>query len=723
MNTSSTVGRGIPAGLAVCLLCFLAAMPAAAALPEEENKLVLRRFALIVGANNGGKDRVRLQYAQTDARALNQVLLELGGVARKDSKLLLDPTREELVKNFGIIRGRLLGAQWQGVRVEVVFYFSGHSDETGLLLAGEHFTYKEIRRELDEMPADVRIGVLDSCASGTLTRRKGGIWRAPFLVDESAQVHGHAFLTSSSADEAAQESDRVGGSFFTHYMVSGLRGAADVSQDGRVTLSEAYQYAFNETLARTESTQAGPQHPNYDFQLTGAGDLVLTDVRGTSALLVLPEELEGRLFIRDDEGRLVAEINKPAGRTVSFGLEPGEYTVTSEKKPELLKGTFKLAKGKETVLNLADLHPLEAEVTVARGDDKPEEDKPDKPEEDIPDKPVEGEPEPDVESGQAVKVVPFNIGLVPYVSTNALKKGRLLNNISLNILLGSGQVLKGVELSALGAIRTEDSSGLMASGVFNAGLGKFTGLQGSGIANYNRELLAGVQAAAVANYARSARGAQVGSFNVAGSGMKGLQAGIGNYAAEIRGVQFGIFNISRKMTGIPIGLINFAGDGMLALEFWYSETSLFNMGLKMGSRWFYTILGSSIQPEGANVYADDDSEYYTLIAGLGGHIRLSKRWWVDIDVLAHRLVDEYQAGSPRLDLLAKLRVALGFRVFSSLSLFIGPSLNFVASEVRKGAGIRYALFDESDDELHYMLNGGFFFGFQISPTFGELNAW
>ena len=38
-----------------------------------------------------------------------------------------------------------------------------------------------------------------------------------------------------------------------------------------------YRYAFDETLARTENTQAGPQHPSYDIQLTGAGDLVLTD--------------------------------------------------------------------------------------------------------------------------------------------------------------------------------------------------------------------------------------------------------------------------------------------------------------------------------------------------------------------------------------------------------------------------------------------------------------
>ena len=52
--------------------------------------------------------------------------------------------------------------------------------------------------------ADVRIAILDSCASGAIIRAKGGVHRAPFLSDASTQARGHAFLTASSANEAAQ---------------------------------------------------------------------------------------------------------------------------------------------------------------------------------------------------------------------------------------------------------------------------------------------------------------------------------------------------------------------------------------------------------------------------------------------------------------------------------------------------------------------------------------
>jgi len=74
-------------------------------------------------------------------------------------------------------------------------------------------------------------------------------------------MKGYAFMTSSSASEAAQESSRLKRSFFTHNLISGMRGAADMNQDGRITLNEAYQFAFDGTLTQTEKTLAGPSTP------------------------------------------------------------------------------------------------------------------------------------------------------------------------------------------------------------------------------------------------------------------------------------------------------------------------------------------------------------------------------------------------------------------------------------------------------------------------------
>jgi len=206
-------------------------------------------------------------------------------------------------------------------------YYSGHSDEDGLLLGGERVGYQELRRWIDESGADVRIVVLDSCSSGALIRQKGGVHRQAFLSDASTQARGHAFLTASSANEAAQESDRIGAAFFTHYLISGMRGAADANRDRRVTLNEAYQFAYNETLHRTETSRAGAQHPAYDFQLAGTGDLVVTDLHTSGARLVLARDLFGRIYVRDAKSHLLAELRKEPGYPVELGLEAGAYRV------------------------------------------------------------------------------------------------------------------------------------------------------------------------------------------------------------------------------------------------------------------------------------------------------------------------------------------------------------------------------------------------------------
>ena len=183
-----------------------------------------RRYALLVGANDGGAGRTVLQYAHHDAEGMADVLGRLGGVDDVDRVVLLDPDSARLDEALSELQASL---QLASGRTEVIFYYSGHSDEEGLLLGEERFDYADLRERLEGLDADVRLAILDSCASGAMIRTKGGRKVAPFLVGESNLVGGFAYITSSSADEVAQEAERIGGSYFTHYLASGLRGAAD----------------------------------------------------------------------------------------------------------------------------------------------------------------------------------------------------------------------------------------------------------------------------------------------------------------------------------------------------------------------------------------------------------------------------------------------------------------------------------------------------------------
>jgi hypothetical protein len=336
--------------------------------PSVSADAPLRRLALVAGVNRATSDRVALRYAVTDAERFAAVVTHLGGVTPADCVVLREPSRQAFLAGVEALKARATDARATAGRVEVILYYSGHADEQGLLLGHDLVTYRELREALGRFSADVAITVLDACASGAITRLKGGQQHPAFLTDVSSQTSGYAFLTSSSENEAAQESERIGGSYFTHALVSGLRGAADASGDGKVTLGEAYQFAFQETLAQTAPTEAGAQHPAYDMKMSGTGDVVMTDVRQMSSSLVLGPELDGRLFVRNARRQLVAELYKPAGRSIELGLEPGEYQIHFDQSSAFLTSKITLIEGQRRVVARQDLTPARRFATRRRGD-------------------------------------------------------------------------------------------------------------------------------------------------------------------------------------------------------------------------------------------------------------------------------------------------------------------------------------------------------------------
>ena len=197
---------------------------------------------------------------------------------------------------------------------------------------------------------------------------KGGKKKSPFLMDSAYNMKGNAFMTSSSSNESSQESDRLRGSFFTHNLLTGMRGAADLRKDGRVTLSEAYQYAFNETLEQTEKTLSGPQHPHYHIQMSGTGDVVMTEYRKNTALLKISKNISGRIYIHNASNLLILELNKPYGREIELGLEHGKYRIINIFEGIVFETRIFLEKGKSFELLPDSMVKVEKIDAVARGD-------------------------------------------------------------------------------------------------------------------------------------------------------------------------------------------------------------------------------------------------------------------------------------------------------------------------------------------------------------------
>jgi hypothetical protein len=204
----------------------------------DNERPATRRFGIFIGSNNGGRDRVMLRYAVSDAKSVSRVFAGMGGIADDDNILLVEPTVREINRQLDNLGRVSAQSRRNAQRTELVFYYSGHSDENGIFLNRERYSYRELRDRINTVQADMSIVILDSCSSGAITRAKGGEITQPFLFDASVSAEGYAILTSSSADEVSQESDSIESSYFTHSLLAGLRGAADSVGDRRVTLTE-----------------------------------------------------------------------------------------------------------------------------------------------------------------------------------------------------------------------------------------------------------------------------------------------------------------------------------------------------------------------------------------------------------------------------------------------------------------------------------------------------
>ncbi len=331
-----------------------------------------RRFALLVGHNVGSAADAPLRYAESDAQRFAAVLSELGGFRPADIELLSGPGVAGFQAALRRMDARLAAVADtpDAPRTLLVFFYSGHATADALQLGKETVALREVQQWLRNARATVRLGVFDACNSGAVIRAKGGQRGAAFPLDLTNEIEtsGYALLTSSSAGEASQESDELRGSFFTHYVLSGLRGGADFSSDGQVTLSELYHYAYNETVLRSAGSFAGIQHPHFDFELSGRGDLVLARLGRSAAFLDLGAGPGGTyLVFRASDGRMLAEVLKPHGQSRRLALPVGQYTVFRRAADGLAVGQLRLAAGQTAALQPSAMRPVDLDRYALKG--------------------------------------------------------------------------------------------------------------------------------------------------------------------------------------------------------------------------------------------------------------------------------------------------------------------------------------------------------------------
>jgi uncharacterized caspase-like protein len=150
------------------------------------------------------------------------------------------------------------------------------SDPADLFSTG--MPMRDIALIFNRIRSESLVFIADACysgASGGRTVSTGGAVRANIadtFLERLAGGRGKVIITASAANEVSVEKEELRHGVFTHYLLEGLRGAADIDHDGAVSVDEAYRYVSEKVPQATGQEQ----HPVKKGSVKGSLVLSIT---------------------------------------------------------------------------------------------------------------------------------------------------------------------------------------------------------------------------------------------------------------------------------------------------------------------------------------------------------------------------------------------------------------------------------------------------------------
>jgi hypothetical protein len=265
------------------------------------------RWAVVIGIGRYERSEIpALRYTVTDAEAVYRALVDHAGFTPDHILLLIDSTEKKpTLRNIKWALGTFLARSAKKDDL-VIIYFSGHGapevdprgiESDGLAkylvpvdadpndLYSTALPMDELQTIFDRIEARRVVMFLDSCYSGaaggrTFASKRTRATRVDDLfLDRLTRSSGRAIITAARSAEVSIELPELGHGIFTHYLIQGLRGAADLDRDGIVALHELYQY-LEQQVSQKSRAVGGNQHPVMKGEVEGLLPLVTVGGRG-----------------------------------------------------------------------------------------------------------------------------------------------------------------------------------------------------------------------------------------------------------------------------------------------------------------------------------------------------------------------------------------------------------------------------------------------------------
>ncbi len=326
-----------------------------------------RRITIIVGNNvSENRSAARLRYADDDAVRYYQLF-----APQSDRTILLstlddetqkfypelkqiarEPSRDNLLRVLRRLKQQIPLADLP--QTEILFIYGGHGniDAKGMgyleLLRG-NFSRDDLRELLIEAFPGARIHIiLDSCKSYFMAFSRGKRVREDqtyalavrnFLDREiHAQYPGVGFILSTSGDRDTHEWEQYRGGIFSHELVSGLLGPADLNLDGNIEYSEiaAFIAAANVRLAETHvelRVMVRPPPNDLNAKLVDLSRFL------NVAIVHFPQAMSGHYLVEDARGIRVADFHKSPTlelNLVLLGMPP--FYIRTKNRESIVRG-------------------------------------------------------------------------------------------------------------------------------------------------------------------------------------------------------------------------------------------------------------------------------------------------------------------------------------------------------------------------------------------------
>ena len=201
-------------------------------------------YAVFVGISKYEKPGINLSYCHRDAIEMYETLK---AYTTSDRMILLTDTQ---ARHDNIVSYTKRLFQQAHPDDMVIFFFSGHGNSNIFMTYDKNLHFNTLQSIFKQTKAKRKLIFANACSSGTL--RQPGRQASSGNVNPGNNVL--LFLSSRSNQDSFEDLSLRSG-IFTYYLIAGLKGGADLNEDGYITAKELFDFVNPKVKERTKGDQ------------------------------------------------------------------------------------------------------------------------------------------------------------------------------------------------------------------------------------------------------------------------------------------------------------------------------------------------------------------------------------------------------------------------------------------------------------------------------------